>query len=130
MLAGLYYAYHPVFTDFIDTWSDLNKAMVFFGVGIGFASFQDIARPQNKWSKKIFENPKYARIFTIVILAQTILFLLAGVVGIFMSSDAVIRELSYGLMSVGLGMLGMLKSVIEMAEYHAKRIQDLQLTTQ
>ncbi len=64
MRMGLYYAYHPVLTNSTNTWSYLNKAMVLFCVGIGFAYFQDIARPQNKWSKKIFENPKYSRIFT------------------------------------------------------------------
>lgn len=121
MIVGLYYCYRPILSDFSDTWSDLNKAMVFFGVGIGFASFQDITKTQNKMSRKVFENPRYSRIFLGVIFGQTIIFLLSGAVGIFLSSDQPVRELSYGLMSVGLGMLGMLKTAMEMAEHHNKK---------
>ena len=45
-------------------------------------------------------------------------FLVAGLIGMFESSDEKISEISLGMIVMGIGMIGMLKAVFEMAENH------------
>ena len=37
---------------------NLNLTLIFMGLGISFSSLQDTSKTQNKFSKKIWENPK------------------------------------------------------------------------
>jgi polyferredoxin len=103
-------------------WTDLNMGLVFFGLGIGFSTLQDTMKTQNKFSKRIFENPLYSKILLIVLAFQIVVFILLGMSGMFLSQNQPVKELSFGLLSLGVGMIGMLKSALEMAENH-RRIQ-------
>jgi len=121
MLVGVYYCYKPLLFNADSIWADYNKALVFIGLAISFSTLQDTTKTQNKISKRIWENPKYARAFLIYI-ALLILFIISfGMFGLFASQNPNVQELSFGTIIFGIGLIGLLKSAIEMAEYHQKK---------
>jgi hypothetical protein len=103
--------------------ADFNMGLVFFGIGISFSTLQDTTKTQNNFSKRIYENPTYSKRFLIVLFSQVILFCSIGTWGIFLPETSPIKEISFGLISVGIGMIGVLKAASEMAEYHRSKME-------
>jgi uncharacterized membrane protein len=48
----------------------------------------------------------------------TLFLLFFGIFGIFFSTSEMLKEIAFGLMVLAIGMLGMLKAAIEMAQHH------------
>ncbi len=127
MFIALYFAFKPYLNGFeasahsIDLiFESLNKMLIFMGLAISFSTLQDTSKTQNKLSRKIWEHPKKGKI-TIVILALFTLFLVAlGLISLFNIHDTRLKELSIGIIVLGIGLVGMLKTTIEMFEYHRK----------
>jgi len=117
MLVGLFFCCKPLLDDISLFWVDINKAMVFMGLGISMSTLQDTTKTQNDFSKRIYQNPKKARLFLLVILLQVIFFTVAGLIGLFLSDQSPIKDVSLGLISIGIGMIGMLKAIGEMASH-------------
>ncbi len=122
LILALGYFYKPFFTGFELMWDDYNYRLIFMGLGMSFATLQDTTKTQNKFSKRIYENPVWAGRFLIYILILVIVFLSSGVYGLFTVKEEILSSLSYGLISLGVGMIGVLKSAGEMAHYHSKSI--------
>ena len=101
-------------------WEDINIGLVFMGLGISLSTLQDTRKTQHKLSKKIFENVKYSRIFLTVLGLQILFFITLGMIGVFGSTNPVLTNLAFGFISIGIGMVGMLKSAIEIADNHQK----------
>ncbi len=120
LLIAIFYCYRPLIYSLDSIWIDLNKGLVFLGLGISFSTLQDTTKTQNKLSKRIFENPRYARLFLIFLVFQILFFITLGMVGLFFTQNGSIKEVSFGVIVFGIGMIGMLKSAIEMAENHRK----------
>ncbi|WP_053990801.1 hypothetical protein [Mangrovimonas sp. TPBH4] len=127
MLMALYYVLTPYLLG-METlkenpnviFENLNTGLIFMGLGTSFSSLQDTTRIQNKISRKIWENPKKGKI-AIVFIGSTILFLLClGLIGYFKLGNGILKELSVGIIVLGLGMFGFLKGAIEMFENHRK----------
>ena len=55
-------------------------------------------------------------------MVLVIVFIVGGLYALFASETEIINSLSYGLLSLGVGMLGVLKSAGEMAQYHSESI--------
>jgi len=87
------------------------------GLGISMSTLQDTTTTQNSFSKKIYQNPKSARRFLILIFLQVVFFTVLGLYGLFLSDQSPMKDLSLGLISIGIGMVGMLKAAGEMAAY-------------
>ncbi|NOS55515.1 MAG: hypothetical protein HOP37_04580 [Cyclobacteriaceae bacterium] len=51
---------------------------------------------------------------------QILFFLILGMIGMF-GSNKYLQELSFGLISLGVGYIGVLKAAIEMADYQRKK---------
>jgi hypothetical protein len=120
MLIGLYYCYRPLLSQLNNIWGDFNFALVFMGLGISFSTLQDTTKTQNKLSKRVFENEKYSKRFLIFLFIQILLFNALGLCGLFMQESSHLKELSFGLLSLGAGTIGVLKSAVEMASNHRK----------
>jgi magnesium-transporting ATPase (P-type) len=121
MLIALFYCYRPViFQNMEMIWEDINIGLVFMGLGISFSTLQDTTKTQNKLSRKIFENAKYSKIFLFVLGFQILFFITLGMFGVFNTNILILSNLAFGFISIGIGMVGMLKSAIEMAENHRK----------
>ncbi|HEY5822996.1 MAG TPA: hypothetical protein VIT44_01440 [Cyclobacteriaceae bacterium] len=126
MLIGLYFSCHPLFSDLNSIWNliwvDLNKTLIFFGLGISLSSLQDTSKTQNKLSRKVFENPKRSRIFLFVLSGYILFLMILGLCWMFLAETKALNELSFGVISLAIGLVGLLKSAIEMAEKHQKAV--------
>jgi len=118
MVIAFIYCYKPIVFDMSSFWIDFNTGLVFLGLGMSFSTLQDTTKTQNKLSRKIYERPMYSRWFFIMLVVQIIVFTGLGIYGLF--SDGHIKDLSFGFIALGIGVIGMLKSAIEMAEYVQK----------
>ena len=118
MAVGLYFVLQPYFNDFNEMFNSLNRALVFVGLGISLSTLQDTTKTQNEASRKIWESPKKGKLFLILMSAMTLFFIVSGLFGIFASEEAILSELSLGLVVIGIGFLGILKAGSEMFENH------------
>ncbi|WP_421870828.1 hypothetical protein [Marinoscillum sp.] len=125
MIAGLYYAFKPytyLFDKVPDGLSmmldDFQNTLVFMGVGISFSTLQDTSKTQNTFSKKVWQSPRKGKFFLAMLTTSMLLFFVMGLLGLFVSEDNFLSELAYGLIVMAIGILGMLKTAIEMFENH------------
>lgn len=127
MLAVMYFMFKPYISG-IDQlkgnpemiYKSLNSALIFMGLAISFSSLQDTTKTQNKLSRKIWESPLKGKIMILVMCSMIGLFLILGLNGYYNSSSGMLKELCIGMLILGLGMFGLLKSMIEMFENHRK----------
>ncbi|UZR99724.1 hypothetical protein [Chondrinema litorale] len=127
MLIALFYAFRPYTyglglkpeTSYL-LFKDINNVLVFMGLGISFSTLQDTTKTQNKLSRKIWENPKKGKIAIFAISLMTLFIIVNGLIGYFSTTDSKLKELSSGIIILGIGMIGLLKSAIEMFENHRK----------
>jgi hypothetical protein len=52
-----------------------------------------------------------------------VFFSVAGLIGLFLNDQSPMKDLSLGLISIGIGMIGMLKAAGEMAVYQQANIE-------
>lgn len=102
-------------------WEDLNNGLVLIGLGISFSTLQDPTKTQNKLSRIVYENPKYAKCFIIYLVIMTFGFLGFGLYGWFFSENENTKEISFGFIVLAIGLIGMLKVALEMAEHHSNK---------
>ncbi len=120
MLLALYFAIQPYILGIDTALYYINLVMVFMGLGISFSTLQDTSKTQNEFSKRIWEDPKKAKIF-IAVFAIIILFLVVvGLIGLTGTENDKLQEISLGMVVLAIGMIGMLKSMLEMFENHRK----------
>jgi hypothetical protein len=74
VLLGLFYCYKPVLTNldgFLNNLDALlvefNKALVFIGLGTSLSTLQDTTKVQNKFSQRIYDNPRKTKFFLWII---------------------------------------------------------------
>lgn len=92
--------------------------MIFMGLGISLATLQDTTKTQNNLSRRIWESPKKGKTALGVIALLALYFVSQSFYGVFISTSEVFKHLSFGIIVLGIGMIGMLKSAIEMFENH------------
>lgn len=121
MLGAFYFCYKPIIFGDENIWQDINNGLVLIGLGISFSTLQDSTKTQNKLSRIVYENPKYAQYFIIYMLVLTFGTLGFGLFGWFSSENENIKEVSFGFIVLGIGLIGMLKVALEMADYHGSK---------
>ena len=94
-----------------------NSALVFAGLAISFSTLQDTTTTQNEFSRKIWQSPRKGMIALWMITLSTAAMLLVGLYGFFANTGA-LQDVATGLMMLGLGYVGLLKSAVEMFENH------------
>jgi hypothetical protein len=99
-------------------WSALNYALIFYGISISLSTLQDTTKTQNKISQRIWEDPKKGKIAIMTMVVMVALFMSIGLIGILSSTESVHKEISFGLIVLSIGLIGMLKAAIEMYENH------------
>ena len=118
LLVALGYVVYPYFAGFETFWTSINSALIFSGLAISFSTLQDTTKTQNNFSKKIWEDPRKGMLALMVISGTTLLFLALGMFGFFVSKGGILKEVSFGVLMLGLGYVGLLKAAIEMHEHH------------
>ncbi|MGD1840954.1 MAG: hypothetical protein ACFB0B_08675 [Thermonemataceae bacterium] len=127
LFLALFFAYRPYFIGMDLTTEkasiilqNLNNALIFMGLGISFSTLQDTTKVQNKLSKKIWEHPKGGKIAIIVIAVMAFAFIIYGLVGYLSVGNTKLKEVSIGIVVLGIGFIGLLKTSIEIFENHRK----------
>lgn len=118
LLVAMGYMLYPYFAGFDRFWPAVNDALIFAGLGVGFSTLQDTTKTQNDFSKRIWQDPRKGTIALAAIAAMTLLFLLLGIYGLYVARPGILKEVSFGTLTLGLGYIGMLKAAIEMHEHH------------
>ncbi|KAF1718013.1 hypothetical protein CSC74_03695 [Pseudoxanthomonas yeongjuensis] len=118
LLIALGYMVYPYFIGFDTFWPSLNNALIFSGLGVGFSTLQDTTKTQNEFSKKVWQSPRKGMIALVAISATTLIFLLLGIYGLYVAKGGILKEVSFGVLTLGLGYVGLLKAAIEMHEHH------------
>jgi len=118
MLVALAYTIKPYITGLDGIWEDANFALLYAGVGIGLSSLQDPTRTQNEISRKIWQDPRKGRLMIMIMTGSSLTMILTGLIASYQSSSDILRQVAMGLFSLGLGMVGVLKTAIEMFEHH------------
>jgi protein-S-isoprenylcysteine O-methyltransferase Ste14 len=118
MLVAMYYVLKPYFIGFDTIWENYNYAMIFMGLGISFSTLQDTKKTQNKFSRKTWENPKKGKLALIIIASLGLFVILIGLYGLYISTSEVLKQMSFGAIVLGIGIVGLLKAAIEMFENH------------
>lgn len=116
MITGLIYTLKPYLDGVGVNLEYLNNALVFVGLGISLSTLQDTTKTQNKLFKLVRENPKKGKAIIILMSVITFLILVLGIFGIFFSGNHMLNELYFGLILLGVGLIGFLKSAIEVNE--------------
>ncbi len=101
-------------------WQNLNYVLILFGVALSFSTLQDTTKTQNKLSRKIWEHPKKGKVVLFVMAVIAVAFITFGLVSLYQSQTANTENVAVGLIVLGIGFLGILKSSIEMFENHRK----------
>ncbi|ALJ27244.1 MULTISPECIES: hypothetical protein [Stenotrophomonas] len=120
LLVAFGYAALPLFRGMDGLLDALNNALLYAGVGIGMSSLQDPTRTQNRISRRVWEDPRKGGWMLWLLTAEALLPIVLGLVGAALADTAALSQLSLGLVAFGMGMIGLLKTAIEMREHHRR----------
>jgi len=95
-----------------------NHMLLYAGIGIGLSSLQDPARTQNALSLRIWRDPRKGRWMLVLIAFYALGAMVLGLLGAHAAAGTLVNQLAFGLLAFGLGMVGLLKTAIEMREHH------------
>ena len=118
LLVALFYTLKPYFVGFDTVFANYGNALIFAGLGISMSTLQDTTKMQNKFSQRVWENPTTGKIALVLMGTLALIVILAGMTGLYSSATDSARELSIGSVVFGIGLVGMLKTGIEMFENH------------
>lgn len=99
-------------------WDLINSMLVYMGIAISFSTLQDTRKTQNAISLRVWQNPTQGRLFLAMMGISTLVFMALGLVGMSLVNDSVIKEIAFGSVVLGIGMLGLTKAAAEMFEHH------------
>jgi len=99
-------------------WTNINKVLIFFGIGISLSTLQDTRKTQNAFSRKIWESPSKGKATLIIMSILALLMIGLGLYSLFSLDSFVPQDISIGLIVLGIGFVGLLKAAIEMFENH------------
>ena len=120
---SLFFMYRPWLNNRQNLLDDFNLGLVFMGLAITFSTLQDTKKTHNKMSEKIWKNKKYATWFIVYFLL--IIFVLIALALFWQFGDnAALQGLSWGVLSIAMGLIGVVKSGLEMAEYQQSKLEN------
>ncbi|MEL6429845.1 MAG: hypothetical protein AAFU73_16935 [Planctomycetota bacterium] len=97
---------------------EMNTALVFIGLSVSLSTLQDTTTTQNEISRRVWTNPTLGRAFLTALGGATVLFIGFGLLGVVGATDGKLTQVSFGLVVLGIGMIGLLKVAGEMFEHH------------
>lgn len=125
MLAALGYAVKSVLTmlavkktGMVPVYDDWNYVLLYAGIGIGLSALQDPARTQNEVSRKVWADPRKGRWMLMLLASYALGAMGVGLAGAYLATSTALNQMSLGLVAFGLGMVGLLKTAIQMREHH------------
>lgn len=118
MAVALFYAFKPYVVGFDTIWVNYNFMLIFGGLGVSLSTLQDTSKTQNKFSKRVWENPKKGKLMLGLMASMALSLILIGLFGMYLSTSEIIQQLAIGTIVFGIGLIGLLKAALEMFENH------------
>lgn len=125
LLLAAYFAFKPYTYMFEEGFnhkdriiSDINSVLIFLSIGISFSTLQDTTKTQNNFSLRIWQNPKKGKIAIVYIAVLTFSVLIFGLSLFLFANKQLLKDLSVGIISLGIGLIGFLKAAIEIFNNH------------
>lgn len=101
-------------------WTKLNYFLILLGVALSFSTLQDTTKVQNTISRKVWESPTKGKVALITIALSAFTFLTVGLATLYLSKTDDSANIGVGITVLGIGLIGILKSAIEIFENHRK----------
>jgi len=127
LLLAMVFVFKPYFSgldhmkeNFDAVVADFNNVLIFAGLGISMSTLQDTNRTQNNISKKIWEDPQKGTWAIIILSIMTLSVLLGGIFSFYISTNEILKQLSIGIIVMGIGLIGFLKASLEIFENHRR----------
>ena len=98
----------------------INNMLIFAGLALSFSTLQDTTKTSLKFEKTIWESPKKGKLFIFTLTALSILALGFGLFAYFITNNIYIQEVAFGIIVLGIGFLGFVKTAIEVFDNHRK----------
>ncbi|SMG47108.1 hypothetical protein SAMN05661096_03351 [Marivirga sericea] len=109
LIIAVYYSYKPIFSDGKDLLESYNYALIFLGLGMGFDSLKNYGKLT--WlDKKVYHKPKVAKYYFSVLGLLILSLVVFGAIGYFSTAQSALKELSIGLIIIGIGTIALLKA--------------------
>ncbi len=118
MLISGYYIVQPYIVGFDTIWENYNLALLFMGIAISLSTLQDTTKMQNEMSRKIWEDPKKGKRMLIALRLLAFGCIAIGIFGASVSTNEALKELSYGIIVLGIGLIGMLNTAMDLFDNH------------
>lgn len=127
LLFVIYFSVEPYLSEnlegedkLITTLGSINNMLIFAGLALSFSTLQDTTKTSLKFEKTIWENPKKGKLFIFTLSALSILALGFGLFAYFITNNIYIQEVAFGIIVLGIGFLGFVKTAIEVFDNHRK----------
>ena len=103
---------------------ELNYGFIFLGVAISFSTLQDTNKTSLKFEKKIWGNKRYGKQTLVSIVVLILVFFGLGITGFFINDNG-LKELASGEIILAIGLIGFLKTAVEVFDNHQedKKVQ-------
>ena len=118
LLISGYYIVQPYIVGFDTIWENYNLALLFIGIAISLSTLQDTTKMQNEMSRKIWEDPKKGKRMLIALALLAFGCIAIGIFGASVSTNEALKELSYGIIVLGIGLIGMLNTAMDLFDNH------------
>lgn len=122
---ALYFVSKPYFADAelieqepLFIFECINNMLIFLGLTMSFATLQDTTKTSFKFEKLIYENPQRGKMFILYLFVLTMLVLCPGIYGYFYTDIKELKEISFGAIVLAIGLIGVIKTAIEIFENH------------
>jgi len=112
MIIALYYCYKPIIFENSNVVSDYNLGLLFLGIGLSFSSLADTTK-RTKLGNLVFKKPKTAKIWIIYISILILSIFSLGIFTMFFTDKPELKEVSVGLLVLGIGTIGLLRMNLE-----------------
>lgn len=118
LLISIYYILQPYIVGFDTIWENYNLGLLFMGIAISLSTLQDTKKMQNEMSRKIWENPKKGKTMLVALALLACGCITIGIFGSSVSTNEALKELSFGVIVLGIGLIGMLNTAMDLFENH------------
>lgn len=98
--------------------SGLNKTLVFLGISLSFSTLQDPTKTQNKISLEVWSSPAKGKAMLAMMSVTSVVLMVFGMTAVFTYPDTIFGELGFGILTMGIAYVGILRVAIDMFEHH------------
>lgn len=98
--------------------SGVNTSLMFIGISMSFSTLQDPRKTQNKLSLQVWSDPKKGKAMLFMMAITSISLILFSMTALLLFPDSVLAELSFGILTLGIAYMGVLRVAIDMFEHH------------